>query len=426
MDATSNCQLACAACPTADGRTTAVLGRGYLSVAEFQRLLEANPELRHVELSNYGEMFLHPQLEELLRLAHERGVTISGSNGVNLNYARGSALEAVVRYRVRALTCSIDGASPDTYQQYRRKGDLERVLRHIDRINELKALAGTPFPLLTWQFVVFGHNEHEIETARAMATARKMSFLPRISWSEDFSTVQNKELVSIQTGLGAATREEFREKNGRDYTRDLCLQLWHAPVANWDGKLLGCCVNFWGDFGANIFQDGFGAAIQSPRMEQGRRMLQGEQGPADGVPCSTCYNYLEMQRTQNWITDAEVAAGQPQRYTVSVSVSAPKEFRFARLRLSKQGEEQPEGRPAAGRMFRFGQDKFVVAWIDEPGSLVLSADLLGPGGWRTVACELPVRERPLCQEVAVDLGELLASAPLTQALGGPELPLLYL
>src|SRR5262249_55917573 len=153
-------------------------------------------------------------------------------------YATDHALEAVVKYRVRALTCSIDGATQETYARYRVNGDLDRVLAHVDRLRELRHQHRAAFPLLDWQFVVFGHNEHEMEAARVLAQQRGMTFVPRLSWSADFSPVRNPELVTIQTGLGASSRAEYRERKRREYTRELCYQLWHAPVVNWDGQML--------------------------------------------------------------------------------------------------------------------------------------------------------------------------------------------
>jgi hypothetical protein len=296
IDASSHCQLACPLCPTADGRTHQHLGAGHLKLADFEGLLDRNPHIAHVELSNYGEMFLNPQLAGILACAFERRVTVSGSNGVNLNFAREDALEAVVRYRVRALTCSIDGATQETYARYRVSGNLDRVLGNIDKIREYRARYNSAFPLLDWQFVVFGHNEHELKTARAMAAERGMTFVPRLSWDAQFSPVHDSGLIRIETGLGAASRAEYREQRGVDYTRNICFQLWNAPVLNWNGTLLGCCVNYWGDFGANLFSADWSQAMSNPKLEHARRMLTGDAEPRDGIPCTTCEQYLELRK----------------------------------------------------------------------------------------------------------------------------------
>src|SRR5688572_27067817 len=96
IEATSNCQLRCRSCPTASGETKAVLSRGYLKVEDFRKFLDGNPQVLHVELSNYGEAFLHPYLLEILECAHERRVALTIDNGANLNNARAEVLEGLV------------------------------------------------------------------------------------------------------------------------------------------------------------------------------------------------------------------------------------------------------------------------------------------------------------------------------------------
>jgi MoaA/NifB/PqqE/SkfB family radical SAM enzyme len=114
IDASAHCQLACPSCPTASGATRAAMSAGHLDPTHFQKLLDENPQLREVELSNYGEMFLNPRLHELLRIAFERQVVLHAYNGTNLNHATPETLEALIRYRMGTLSVSIDGASQET------------------------------------------------------------------------------------------------------------------------------------------------------------------------------------------------------------------------------------------------------------------------------------------------------------------------
>ena len=410
IDASSHCQLACPVCPTANGLARPVLGAGHLKLADFERLLDRNPEIREVELSNYGEMFLNPQLPDLLACAYERKVVVSGSNGVNLNFASDAALNAVVKFRVRALTCSIDGATQETYSRYRINGQLERVLAHVDRIRDLRRLGGSAFPLLDWQFVVMGHNEHEIESARAMARARGMNFMPRLSWSPDHSPVVNHDLVRIQTGLGAATREEFREKKGVDYTRDICYQLWRAPVINWDGKMLGCCVNYWGDFGSNVFTDGLAAGMRSPKLEYARQMLMGKAEPRPEIPCTNCDQYRAMSRAGGWIGEEELQFPASDEILVGVVVTSNSSFKFARVSI-RQGAAAVPRFEDSGRLFRFGTDTGVYFRAPAAGRYTVFAQCLDTAGWGRVTRRIfDIPERPLCQEIKMDAGTGLDEA----------------
>src|SRR5581483_5369171 len=226
----------------------------------------------------------------------------------NLNLIREDALEAMVRYQLRSITCSIDGASPESYPQYRVKGDFETVLANIRRINELKREHHTGFPFLRWQFIVFGHNEHEIDKARKMAAELDMQFFTKLTWDESFSPVRNLQLVQIETGLNAASRSLFYKENGRDYMRGICTQIWRYPVVNWDGRVVGCCRNFWGEFGGNVFTDGLNSALNSDGLTRARDMLMGKIEGRGDLPCDTCDLYETMKRDRSWFSEAEIPA----------------------------------------------------------------------------------------------------------------------
>ena len=195
MEVSSACQLRCPACPTTTGAIHPTVGTGLLRPERLARLLADNPDIRQIELSNYGEIFLNPRLVDILRICQEAGVAATAFNGVNLNTARPEALEAIVRHRLRVLTVSIDGASQATYETYRVRGKLDAVLGNIAIINGHKRRLKSEYPRLRWQFVVFGHNEHELDRARSIAEGLGMEFAPKLSWTDDFSPIRDAEAV---------------------------------------------------------------------------------------------------------------------------------------------------------------------------------------------------------------------------------------
>jgi MoaA/NifB/PqqE/SkfB family radical SAM enzyme len=301
LEASSYCQLRCPSCPTTTKAIQPVVDSGLLSLEAFTRVIDGNPWLKAIELSNYGEIFLNPDLLSMLRHAHERGVELNVENGANLNYASPDVLEGLVKYGVRAILCSIDGATQETYARYRVRGKLDTVLGHIAAINQHKRDYRSAVPELTWQFVAFGHNEHEIPAARAMAEELGMGFVVKLSWDPDFSPVTDAE--TLRSVAGAASRREFKEKRGVDYMQSICHQLWDAPQINWDGKVLGCCRNFWGDFGPeNAFRDGLLPSVNSEKMSYARQMLQGRQPARADIPCTTCQLYEDMKSDGRWLT----------------------------------------------------------------------------------------------------------------------------
>jgi len=283
------------------GTIDAAIGRGFLSAESFENLLRQNPRLREIELSNYGEIMLNPDLPKILETARNRGVITRADNGVNLNSANDVSLDALVRHRLRSMTCSIDGASDETYQQYRVRGSFTRVLDNIRKINELKDRLRTPFPIMNWQFIAFRHNEHEIETAEQLARELGMKFTLKLSWDPE---LEAKENASVAKKAGAKSRADFNEKSGDDYMGAICHQLWNGPQVNWDGRMLGCCRNYWGGFGANAFEDGLDAAMNSEKMVYARRMLEGKELPREDIPCASCDIYKTRQKSGHWVTPA--------------------------------------------------------------------------------------------------------------------------
>src|SRR5574342_67375 len=300
LEASSFCNLRCPSCPTTSKAIQPAVGSGFLKLGDFQKLVDANPRIQEIELSNFGEIFLNPALFDIIKYAYARGVSLSADNGVNLNSVKDDVLEALVEYKFRSMTCSIDGASQDTYQRYRVRGNFDTVIGSIRKINVFKQQYRSEHPRLTWQFVVFGHNEHEISVARKMAADLGMGFYVKLSWDPAFSPVQDHEQVRKEAG--ASSREEFKQLHGVDYKQPICRQLWSQPQINWDGRVLGCSRNFWGDFGANAFEDGLVLSVNNEKMQYARDMLLGKKVARADIPCTTCSIYLGMQADGRWLT----------------------------------------------------------------------------------------------------------------------------
>ena len=299
LEASSVCQLHCPVCPNSSNAIIPGVGKGFLPFRHFQKLLDENPWVKEVELSNYGEIFLNPDLLEMMKYAHGKKIILTADNGVNLNHARTEVLVGLVKYKFRSMMISIDGTNNETYQQYRIGGNYEAVLDNIRKINDLKKHHQSRYPVLKWQFVVFGHNENELFRAKKIADQLNMSFRVKLSWDSNISPVKNKKLLTQETG--AASREEYKAKYGVDYMQNICHELWEQPQINWNGKVLGCSRNFWGDFGGNAFSDTLVESINNEKMNYAREMLTGRQAARGDIPCASCDIYLHMAKSGSWL-----------------------------------------------------------------------------------------------------------------------------
>jgi MoaA/NifB/PqqE/SkfB family radical SAM enzyme len=198
IEASSYCQLKCPSCPTSQGLIhKSVVGSKFLKIDDFKRIVDGADWLKEIELSNWGEIFLNPDIVKIMNYAFKRKIELVAYNGVNFNNVSEEALEGLVKYRVKALTCSIDGASQETYVQYRVRGNFDRVIANIRRLNDFKTAYRSPLPRLTWQFVMFQHNKHELSRAKELASELGMEFYTKVSWDEKLAA-KNDEGEVIQ------------------------------------------------------------------------------------------------------------------------------------------------------------------------------------------------------------------------------------
>jgi hypothetical protein len=263
--------------------------------------VDENPHISRIELSNWGEIFLNPEIEGIIEYAYRKSVGVTAWNGANMNHVRDSVLEALARYRFRAITCSIDGVTQETYAAYRRKGNVARVLDNIRRLNDYKRRWRTEFPRLQWQFVWFEHNAHEVDAARALAAELGMTFLLKQNWAESptMATLRDQTPAADAEGRPLPATPTAQ---GEDKSMHYCAQLWNEPQINFDGTLLGCCVNTWGTFGPNAFEVGLRRAIDDEKYRYAQRMLRGQEPARSDVPCVLCDVYLRRAHTGEWQT----------------------------------------------------------------------------------------------------------------------------
>ncbi len=287
LEVCSKCQLKCPTCATARGETrTGVVAWGELAPENLTKFLGIAGRIRSLEISNWGEIFLNRRLSALLERARDSGVAVTVANGVNLNTASDEALEALVQSGVKALTISIDGATDQSYARFRINGTLDRVLANVDRINHFKRKHATNFPELTWQFIVFGHNEDEVEAARAMAAAREMKFVAIRNLAADYSPVRDVERTAARTGLDLVTSTDTVLDSMAD-NLGFCHQVWDTPQVNWNGALLGCCFNNTRAFG-NAFETPLAELMAGTDYRYLQAMLVGRAPLRADMPCTSC------------------------------------------------------------------------------------------------------------------------------------------
>ena len=98
----------------------------------FTRVIdEAGPSLGRVDFFNYGEAFLHKRAVEMCEYIKAKFPHIylyTSTNGLALTEERARRL---VHSGIDEVTFSIDGATPETYIQYRQRGDFNKAIANL-------------------------------------------------------------------------------------------------------------------------------------------------------------------------------------------------------------------------------------------------------------------------------------------------------
>lgn len=289
IEACSLCQLDCVECyMRKDNNGTT--GSGYLKYEDFKRFIENNDYIRNIELANSGEVFLNRDLKKIIMLSKKKGIKLSCGSGVNFNYLSDEVTEEIVSSGCfTSITISLDGASQETYEQYRRKGDFEAVINNIKKINDYKKKYQTEYPVLAWKYILFPHNEHEVRKAKEMAEALDMQISFVLPWGDVFTPTNREELEEL-TGLKAFSYAELQEQGNRD--RIICCQcqgIVFTPQINWDGRLMGCCCDYKNDWKENAFEKSLEEVLNSKEYRNNiLRMLGGEETTSEDTPCEEC------------------------------------------------------------------------------------------------------------------------------------------
>ena len=273
LDVTNVCNLRCPFCPTGafqkSGRKPSMMTAEFVS-----HVMDHLADTAVIcYLYNWGEPLLNPEIEDIIRVIHDRGVFTSLST--NLSIDLDDRLEGLVDAGLDHMDPSIDGATQEIYEVYRKKGKIDLVYKNIRRLLAHRKKTGRLNPIIDWQYLRFQHNAHEIDVARK--TAKELG-VDRF-FTRHGSTPDDK--ASDQT-------------SGRDAPKHFaCSLLWRSLVINADGGVAPCCYMYRKDNDFDHIENGSPLELRQGETFVTARLLFDERRsgelPVDlNHPCLTC------------------------------------------------------------------------------------------------------------------------------------------
>lgn len=239
IEPTTACNLACPECPSGLKQFTRPTGK--LDLAENERLLnQLKKSVIYITYYFQGEPFLHPQFLELIKSAKKRNIYTATST--NAHFITKQKAEEIVQSGLDRLIISIDGASQETYENYRIHGKLSKVLEGSKHLVEAKKKLNSKTPHLIFQFLVVKQNEKDIPTIYQMAKEMGVNEV-RLKTAQVYNYKNGNPLIP--------TNESYsRYKKNSDGTYSLkvkltndCWRMWSSCVFTWDLKVVPCCFD---------------------------------------------------------------------------------------------------------------------------------------------------------------------------------------
>ena len=274
IDSTNFCNLKCPFCPTGKGK----YGRekGIMSFNKYKEIIDKlGKYLYLVCLYNWGEPLLNKEIDKFVGYTSKKGIyTVISSNLTILSEEIATNL---IKSRLNCLIISLDGASPETYSQYKKGGDFNKIIQNIELLNTKKKELKSNLPHTIWQFVVFKHNEHEIEIARTLS--RKLGI-------NEFNAIP----AYIEDESWRATGKKYRTSTSLFPIIQKCGRLWTHIAIHCDGGVSPCCWSYYkkDDFG-NIFEEDFDIIWNNEKFRVSREIVRGKvTNPRINTICYTC------------------------------------------------------------------------------------------------------------------------------------------
>lgn len=301
IDLCNMCQLNCVTCWTKQYEEIIKRdcgGFGYVTFDTFKNFVDNHPYIREIEVTNNGDIFLNPDLLEIVMYANQKHIILTAKQCVNLNNLPEYMADTLVNFGFDTIKININGATPETYSIYHKNGDFNKVIENIKLINKYKEKYNSEYPKLTYKFTVFGHNEHEIDMAKELAKSLNMEiefYNNYVGWYSPINDLQRvKEKTESPTfNIGLKEKYDIFTED-RKYQWFYCSDLFNDPQINWNGDFIGCVLRKDDGFGLNInvFEEGLEKIYHLDKILYAKKMLLDYSvEPREDIPCASCYIY---------------------------------------------------------------------------------------------------------------------------------------
>jgi radical SAM protein with 4Fe4S-binding SPASM domain len=308
LEPTTFCMLSCNMCK----RDKYVKESKHLSFSEFKYMFDQIIPKR-LTLSGLGEPLTNPELFDMIKYANRYGTIVSTTTSMAISSAK---LNDIIHSGLHRLKISLDGATPEVYNDIRGQNIFNRVVRNIQKLVMLKKQYHIKLPYVCLQVVIQSKNIFQLSDIVKLGIKldidaisfkfvglsgieeRKYALTYGLSYEVVSQQIYQAKSVAkksrLQTNLDELLNNKYYQnivlpennRNGKKYYTN-CLFPWFSVYITVNGEVKPCCLFSYvdNDFG-NILKDDFRDIWNSPQYQTFRKLLKNKELPH--ARCGEC------------------------------------------------------------------------------------------------------------------------------------------
>ncbi len=247
IDIVGTCNLRCPTCPVGNF-AAAERSKGFMTISLFKEILakidkEKITDRPTLNLFNWGEPLLHPELHQFIELAHAYELPVSLSSNLNIK----TDLEKMVQAQPESLKISLSGFTEDTYRLTHVRGKITLVKSNMKLLRQLMNKHDSNMKVFVGHHI-YKHNVDEINEVKAFCEELNFTHAPIQAFFQPLEKVRDaiegvltSDELPVLDLLQLHPRERF-EKLQQTRTTDFDCELrFNQTVINYDGQVALCC-----------------------------------------------------------------------------------------------------------------------------------------------------------------------------------------
>jgi radical SAM protein with 4Fe4S-binding SPASM domain len=239
FEPTTACNLRCPECPS--GLRSFSRDTGNLKQDFFRETIDQlSQTLLYLIFYFQGEPYINPGFLDMVKYAHDKGLyTITSTNAHFLNDANA---KKTIESGLDRIIISVDGTTQEVYEQYRKEGKLENVLKGAENLIRWKHKMKSKTPHIIFQFLVVKPNEHQIPELFALAEKMGVDEV-KLKTAQVYDFKNGNPLIPDNDIYARYKKQPDGTYDIKNKLLDHCWKLWHACVITWDGLVVPCCFD---------------------------------------------------------------------------------------------------------------------------------------------------------------------------------------